>query len=386
MAVIAAITFTLSVMFSMNYFNTKIVNLTEREKIFEKVANIDAIVRSEFLWDIEDEELYDSLARGYVEGMGDNFARYFNLKELQNHEQIINGVLVGVGITISKDESGYFKIESLYDNSPAQEEGLAAGDLIIEVDREDLSQFSAEEVTAMIQGEQGARITLRIRRDNTDTEYTMTRREITIDSIKYKMIGDAAYIKINVFNKKTADQYNNAIKDCKQKGATGIIIDLRNNPGGDLTGVCEVLKNILPEGPIAFAEYKDGRTVIVQSSDGRREESLPITVLGNGLSASAAELMIAALKDYEKADFIGTTTYGKGVMQATMKLKDGSAVQMTIAKYNSPLGENFHEVGIVPHYEVALTLEQEQDLASGIMLEESDPQIEKAIEILNFKK
>jgi len=385
MAVVAAITFTLTMMFALNFFNTKVHNVQEREEMFRKLANIDSVVRANYIGKIDSDKLLDSLARGYIEGIDDEYAQYYNLSDYNTFRQVTGGSLTGIGVTVSTDESGYIVINRCYENSPAEEVGILPGDLIIEVDGESVLNLG-EEAISSIQGAAGTRIRIKTRRENTEEEYNLTRREILINSVNYKKIGDDGYIRISIFNDETPGQYLNAVEELKKEDISGLVLDVRSNPGGTLKSVSEILKNILPEGPIVSSESKDGKKVLVHSSNGKNEETLPIVVLGDEMSASAAELMIAALKDYEKADFVGVTTYGKGVMQGSLQLNDGTYIHLTTSKFYPPKGPNFNEKGISPDFEVNFTAEEKIEYSNSNLSEENDPFIQKALEILSFKK
>ena len=381
MAVVASITFCVTMLFSQDVFNKMITNVGQREEMYDKVKAIDEKIRDNYLFEIDEETLLDSLGDGMIEGLDDQYARYLDKDEYEEKLKEDQGQLVGIGVQITYDEtSGYLSIVNVYEGSPAEGVGLQKGDLIVKVDDQDLSTLSMEESTKLIQGEAGTKVKLVVRREGVDTDYEIQRKDIVIPSVSSRMIGENGYIKITDFNDATVDQFKEAVDSMTDQGAKGLIFDLRNNGGGTLDSVLDMLDYLLPKGTIATSTDSQGNTTVLQESDSH-EINLPMVVLTNGNTASASELFTQALKDYNKAVSVGTTTYGKGVMQTTFPLSDGSAVIFTTAYFNPPSGENFNGVGIKPDYEVTLTADQEKDFEN--LNESNDPQLMKAIDVLN---
>ncbi len=381
MAVVASITFCVTMLFSQDIFNKMITNVGQREEMYDKVKAIDEKIRDNYLFEIDEETLLDSLGDGMIEGLDDKYAKYLDKEEYEEKLKEDKGQLVGIGVQITYDQtSGYLNILNVYDGSPAQGVGLQKGDLIVKVDDQDLSTLPMEESTKLIQGEAGTKVKLVVRREGVDKDYEIQRKDIVIPSVSSRMIGKNGYIKISDFNDATVDQFKEAVDKMSDEGAQGLIFDLRNNGGGTLNSVLNMLDYLLPEGTIATSTNNQGKTVVLQKSDSH-EINLPMTVLTNGNTASASELFTQALKDYNKAVSVGTTTYGKGVMQTTFPLSDGSAVIITTAYFNPPSGENFNGKGIKPDYEVTLTADQEKDFDN--LNESNDPQLMKAIDVLN---
>ncbi len=381
MAIAAAVTFTMY--FSLNIFNSKIANVTERDDFYDKIAEIDTIVRNNFLEDIDEEQLMDSVADGYMAGLNDPYTRYMNQEEYKAYQMDNAGQLVGIGVTVQMDESGYILVNSVEEGSPAENAGILAGDLIVKVDDLDVLTAGYSEAVSAVRGEEGTTVLLTVRRNNEDIQLEAVRKLSTSTTITYRMIGEDGYIKISKFDATTASDFKNAVADLKSQGATGLIFDVRNNPGGLLDSVAEVLDYLLPEGPIVSATNKKGETRVLYESDANSVE-LPMIVLCNGETASAGELFSAALRDYKKAELVGVTTYGKGIMQTAYNLADGSALSLTTDYYNPPSGINFHGVGLKPDYEVKLTTDQELNLVN--LDENTDPQLQKAITVLDSQK
>lgn len=383
MAIAAAITFTITMTFSKNIFNSLVANVDERADVYEKLAEIDQIVRNNALEEIDEEELMNSIADGYMAGLDDNYAYYMDQDEYQSYQMDNAGELIGIGITVSLDESGYLLVNEVTPDSPAAVAGLQAGDLITRVDDTDVLTAGYEEATSLVRGEEGTRVNLTVQRDQEELTLEAVRRKIHTTSVSYRMIGDNGYLKITGFDATTPDDFQAAVADLQRQGASGLIFDVRNNPGGLLEGVAEVLDFLLPEGDIVSVTDSKGNTEVLYESDADSVD-MPMVVLVDGNTASAAELFSAALRDYNKADLVGVNTFGKGIMQTAYSLSDGSAINLTTHYYNPPSGINFHGVGLKPDYEVNLTPDQQVSLSE--LSDEEDAQLQKAISVLNAKK
>ncbi len=382
MAIAAAITFTITMFFSLNVFNTKIANVDEREHLYKKLSEIDTYVRNQYLNDIDEETLLDYVAQGYMAGINDPYAAYMNQEEYKYYQQENEGVLVGIGTTARKDDSGYILIVDVKEDSPAEAAGIQAGDLIVKVNDEDILTIGYTQAMSNIKGEEGTKLNLTLRRDGEDYTVELTRRNVHSSTVEYRVIGENGYIKISNFDETTVDDFKYAVSDLRSQDVKGLIFDVRNNPGGLLDSVADVLDYLLPEGDLVSETNKKGETTVLRTSDSSCIE-LPMVVLVDGETASAAELFAADLRDFKVAELVGQTTYGKGIMQGAFPLEDGSAIKMTIAYFNPHSGVNFNGVGLKPDYEVALTTEQK--LNFDTLDETSDPQLMKAIEVLNAK-
>lgn len=383
MAIAAAITFTITMFFSLNVFNNKIANVDEREHLYKKLSEIDTYVRNQYLGDIDEENLLNYVARGYMVGIDDKYATYMTQEEYKYYQQENEGTLVGIGTTARKDDSGYILIVDVKEGSPAEAAGIQAGDLIIKVNDEDIITIGYTQAMSNIKGEEGTKVNLTLRRDGEDYSVELTRKNIQSSTIEYRVIGNNGYIKVSNFDDTTVDDFKYAVSDLKSQDVNGLIFDVRNNPGGLLDSVADVLDYLLPEGDLVSETNKKGETKVLRTSDSSYID-LPMVVLVDGETASAAELFAADLRDFKAAELVGQTTYGKGIMQGAFPLEDGSAIKMTIAYFNPHSGVNFDGVGLKPDYEVALTTEQK--LNFDTLDENSDPQLMKAIEVLNAKE
>ena len=360
MAITATVTFAITWVFSSGVFNNMLnTNVTITKAMYDKVDEIDKIVRENYNGEIDETKLLDSISEGYAYGLGDLYAEYYSAEEYSELKDDLNGKVVGIGVSCVKDTEGYARLISVYDDSPAQISGLQKNDQIVKVGEIDVLTDYNNAINAL-KGDAGTTVKVTYRRAGEDTEVEITRRKITVPSVETQMLDDnIAYIKITDFATSTVNQFEAAVSDAISKKAVGIIFDIRNNGGGTMKSVAQMLDIILPEGPVISSTDKSGKTKVMYSSDSA-EISLPMAVLINKNTASAAELFAAALQDYDKAELVGTVTYGKGVMQDIYSLTDGSAIKITTAEFNPPKSENFNGVGVKPDYTVALTAEQEK--------------------------
>ncbi len=292
----------------------------------------------------------------------------------------LEGRVVGIGVSAEMDPSGYILIREVYEESPAAIVGLQAGDLIIKVDELDVNTETYEQASQAIRGEEGSKVNITYRRESEDTTIEVTRRKVDVPTVFSRMIdGNVGYVQVTEFNDSTSTQFSNQVDALISQGAQALIFDMRNNGGGTLTSVTKMLDKLLPEGDIVSAVYKDGTVDVLAKSD-ENEINLPMVVLTNNRTASAAELFTQALRDYNKAKSVGTITYGKGTMQSVKKLNDGSAVNVTVARYLPPSGISYDGEGIKPDYEVELTADMQANL--GNLDETTDPQLRKALEVV----
>lgn len=380
MIITAAVTFCIAMVFAMNNFNEKVHNVKERETMYAKIAEVDRIVRQNYSGTIDETQLNDALAHSYIEGIGDEYGSYLSAKEYQELQESLAGKRVEVGASFEV-EGGSLRVTQVYDDSPAQNAGLQVGDMVVKIDDTDLTTDNIDQAAELIQGDAGTTVTLVVRRDNTDEELEMTRRNVEIPTVEARLIGEKGYIRITTFNDVTPDQFGKALNEMLNNGATSLIFDVRDNGGGTIDAAAKVLDTLLPEGPIVSATYKDGTTEVLAESDGGYVYSTPMVVLVNEKTASAAELFAQALKDYGMARCVGTTTFGKGKIQQLFTLNDGSAINLTVGTFNPPYSSCFDGVGVKPDYEVALQLEDGTTFDD--LEEEEDTQLQRAIAVLD---
>lgn len=328
------------------------------------------------------ESAMNGALKGYVEGLEDPYSSYLTADEYNSWKTMESGTMVGIGVTVQFDEESGLYVAEVKEGYPAYESGIKEGDIITEVEGESIPEMGYEEAVSRIKGEEGTSVNLTIKRDdNEDMKFSVLRSEIVVNTVSGKMLDeDIAYIRISAFRENTDEQFKEIFDELIDDGAKGLVFDLRNNGGGMLVSLKAILDPLLPEGTIATAKYGNGEVKTIIESD-KNEINLPMAVLVNGNTASAAELFAASLSDFDKAFLVGETTYGKGVMQDTREVA-GGAVTLTVATYQTVRGECYHGIGITPDYEVSLSEDFVLDYENPD--EKGDSQLKTAIE--NLKK
>lgn len=351
------------------------------EDLISKLQSLEELIdKYYFLGEVTDEELQDGIYKGLLNALGDPYSEYYTAAELNELMEQSEGIYYGIGAYVSLDtDTGLPKISGVIEGSPAEEAELRANDLIYEVDGASTYGLSLTEAVAMIKGPEATDVKLTLIREgeNDYLEVTLTRRRVESPTVEFSMLEDSmAYIQVTEFDDVTVDQFAEALAMARGSGAKGIILDLRGNPGGNLTAVVDMCRMILPEGMIVYTEDKYGRRSEYEC-DGDRELEMPLVVLVDMNSASAAEIMAGAIKDYGIGTLVGTTTFGKGIVQQIMPFRDGSAVKITISAYYTPNGNNIHGIGIEP--DVVCEFDGEAYYGSD---DHPDNQLEKAKEVL----
>lgn len=360
---------------------TSIVNSETLQKMQTLEDVIDTYYYGE---EITDEELQDGVYKGIVAALEDPYSEYYTKEELEEALNSNQGISFGIGAYISMNQQMQLAmISGVMEDSPAQGAGLREGDIIYEVDGESTQGLSLTQVVSRVKGPEGTTVHLTIYREG-EPDYLevdiVRAKMIEAETVEYGMLEeteDIGYLRITEFDEVTVDQYTEAMAELNGHGMKGLILDLRSNPGGDLDAVVEISRKILPEGLILYTEDKEGNRK-EYTCDGSRELQIPLVVLVNGYSASASEILAGAIQDYNKGTLVGTTTYGKGIVQRIHSLDDGTAIKLTVSAYFTPAGRNIHGIGIEP--DIELEYDYEAYEADG-----SDNQVDKAIEILEGK-
>ncbi len=364
------------------------------QKLARKIAEVDALYRNYYIGELDDEKLIDSAIAGYVMGTGDEYAAYYNTESFEVFlEENIDGEVAGIGVNvIYNTDYKVIEVLSVVPDSPALEAGIQAGDLIVYVgeEKESVAELGYYPAINKLKGEVGTHAIFTVMRgeDYSETiEFDVVRRKVDAISVMYHVYdldSSVGVIKITGFDANTPNQFFDAVTALTEsEGCEKLVIDLRYNPGGELQSIVTILDYILPEGPIIRIFDADGKEVKAYYS-ASSELDIPMAVLVNGSTASAAELFTSAVKDYDKAVIVGTTTYGKGCMQTTVPLTDGSAVSITYRMYNPPFSDNYHGIGIAPDIEVELDSALEGKNIYKIT-DEEDNQLKAAVEALNQK-
>lgn len=327
--------------------------------------------------DVDKDAMVDGIFKGMVESLGDPYSEYYSKEELESLYQDSFGVYYGVGAYVSLDTAtGLAKVSGIIADSPAEEADLRAEDIIYKVDDVDVTGMSLQETVSLIKGDENTTVKLTLIRDGKEIEKEVTRRKVESPTVNFKMLDDGmAYIQITEFDTVTVDQFTEAMAMARGNDMKGLILDLRSNPGGNLSSVVSIAKQMLPKGLIVYTEDRDGNRE-EYSCDGSKELDVPMVVLVNGNSASASEILAGAIKDYGIGTLVGTTTFGKGIVQRPIELSDGSAVKLTISSYYTPNGINIHGIGIEPDVECEFNSERYYSD------EAYDNQLEKAKEVL----
>lgn len=327
--------------------------------------------------DVDKDAMVDGIFKGMVESLGDPYSEYYSKEELESLYQDSFGVYYGVGAYVSLDTTtGLAKVSGIIADSPAEEADLRAEDIIYKVDDVDVTGMTLQETVSLIKGDENTTVKLTLIRDGKEIEKEVTRRKVESPTAKFEMLDDGmAYIQITEFDTVTVDQFTEAMAMARGNDMKGLILDLRSNPGGNLSSVVSIAKQMLPKGLIVYTEDRDGNRE-EYSCDGSKELDVPMVVLVNGNSASASEILAGAIKDYGIGTLVGTTTFGKGIVQRPIELSDGSAVKLTISSYYTPNGINIHGIGIEPDVEC------EFDSERYYSDEAYDNQLEKAKEVL----
>lgn len=340
-----------------------------------KLNAIDSVLDSFYFEEVDDEKAKDSIYKAYLSSYGDKYTVYYTADEYKKLTETTNGTFSGIGAVCQISSEGGILLVDVYESGAGYKAGLRSGDRIIQVDGTDVTDMDLSSAVALVKGEKGTQVGLKIVRDGATSDYTVVRDEIEVQTVNYAITEDnIGYISVSQFENVTAKQFKAAIEELKSEGAKGIIIDIRNNPGGLLTTVISMLKDILPNGLIVYTEDKDGNRKEYSDND-NEELDMPLAVLVNGNSASASEIFAGAIQDYGKGVIVGTQTFGKGIVQTVKPLTDGSAIKFTIAKYFTPKGQDIHGKGVTPDVVVEYDKDADEDTQISAALESVRAQI-----------
>lgn len=345
-----------------------------------KLSYLKKLIDETYLHDVKEKDLNEGIYKGYVEGLGDQYSAYYDKKETKELTESLDGSFSGIGAVMTQDaSSGVITITRVYDDSPAKKAGIKTGDILYRVEEKTVTGKDLDKVVSWIKGKKGTKVNLTLLRGtNSDKiKVTATRDVINVETVKYKVLeNQIGYISISEFDSVTGAQFAKALKQLQKKNIEGLVVDLRNNPGGSLSTVCDILDSILPKGLIVYTKDKNGKKE-EYTSDEKHRLNLPMSVLVNGQSASASEIFAGAVQDYGKAEIIGTQTYGKGVVQNLFDLKDGTCVKLTTSEYFTPKGRNIDGKGITPDVKIEYKYNAKDPKA--------DNQLDKAVSVVKDK-
>lgn len=353
------------------------IRLSEDASSEEKLSVLKGLIDENYIGDVDEEALEEGIYKGYIQGLEDPYSVYYNEEETKDLYETTEGEYSGIGAVLSQDlESGVITLVQIYEGSPAAKAGLKDNDILTKVGDIEVTGMDLSEVVTYIKGEKGTDVDLTVLRGEDAEEITVTATRDTVEAqtVKYEMLeGQTGYLSVSEFDSVTYAQYEEALNKLTDQGMTGLIVDLRNNPGGNLNTVCEMLDLVLPKGTIVYTEDKDGKRETATSDD-EHQINVPMVVLVNGNSASASEIYAGAIQDYGIGKIVGTQTYGKGVVQQIFDLGDGTSVKLTIAEYFTPNGRSIDGEGITPDVEVEYEADENNP--------EADNQLEKALEVM----
>lgn len=346
-----------------------------------KLKQLKTVIDEYYLGEVDEEQLREYSYKGMIAGLEDPYSVYYTKEEYEDVEESSEGIFSGVGIVLTQDmETKAITVVKPMKDGPAQKAGIKAGDILTKVEGEEISSDEdLSSVVSRVKGKEGTKVTLTFSRDGKEKDYTLTRQEIKNPTVEYEMLENkVGYIKITEFDEVTVEQFDDALSQLENDGMKKLVLDLRDNPGGLLDAVVDIADWILPTGMIVYTEDKNGKKTEYEAKSAECVEQ-PIAVLINGNSASASEILAGAIQDYKAGTLVGTTSYGKGIVQNIFQLGDGSAVKLTIANYYTPKGRNIHKKGIDPDVEVEL----KESLKDEIEIKKSeDNQLQEALKVL----
>lgn len=337
---------------ALGYVKVSKSQYDDMSEVYERYGKLDQLydtITSSFYKEVDEDAMMEGAYKGLVAGLNDPYSSYMTAEEYETWVATATGEYSGVGITFTQDEDGNFVVVSVTDDSPAADAGIREGDIIKTVDGQEYSDLDV--IGNAIRGEEGSEIEITYIRDGEEKSVTMTREKITQHSVEHRMLdGNIGYISISSFIETTGEDFSQVLKELEEDGAQGLVLDLRDNGGGLVDACVQVADEFLDEGVVVYVEDRDGNRTDYDAKDGKTD--LKTVVLVNENSASASEILAAALQD-NGFEIVGQTTYGKGVIQSTAQLEDGSALKLTIMQYFSPDGNAINEKGVTPDHQVA---------------------------------
>ena len=381
-----AVTFSMTMTVSMNMFNNTVSSVKNKERMYNKLSEVDRYVRANEYFDINDDTLNDTIASGYMLGISDRYARYYSAKAYSERVGLANGRLMGIGVSVVKDpSSGYARIIRVYDNTPATNVGLEVGGFITAIgDTSTRSMSDTATMTSALLGEEGSTVNIKYLTPlREEQSFEMIHANYTTPSISTVRLMDngVGYLRIDSFTSGTAVEFRNAVNSLTNQGATSLIFDLRDNSGENLNAALVATDYCVPSGLIAQSQDKGGNVTDLRMSD-ENEITLPMVCLVNGSTASGAELFANALRKMAGATIVGSTTAGKGVLLSDpQSLSDGSAVVITVGILLDNEGKNWNGTGLTPDVDASLTNDEQSSYYDFTV--DNDPQITKAINAIS---
>ncbi|WP_432402320.1 S41 family peptidase [Wukongibacter sp. M2B1] len=357
--------------------------MKEVDEKFQKALYLQGYIEDNYYLATEEDKFEDGILKGLFSSLDDPYSEYMTKSEFESFKTHTQGTYGGVGIIVTPGEDGYITVVSPIEDTPGERAGIITGDKIVKVNDKEVTAAKLDEAVSMMKGKPGTKVDLTIVRENEKEplKITIKREEIRLKTVKSKkMADDIGYIRLTMFDDKTADDFKTHLKELEAKNIKGLVIDLRNNPGGSLRECVEIADELLGKQVIVYTKTRDGKEEFLNSD--AKKVDYPFVILVNKGSASASEILTGAAKDTESAVIIGTTTFGKGLVQAVRELSDGTGFKLTISQYFTPNGNYIHGKGIEPDVVIDLPdeLKEKVDLS-----DEEDVQLQKALEIIKEK-
>lgn len=388
----SVLTFTLSNMLALQVGSKVVIpkaeysELTSIYKDFSKIISIEEYIEENYLRDIDHSKAIDGQLKGLVQSLEDPYSQYLTADEYASFTQQTAGIYGGIGVIVTPGEDNYITVVSPIEDTPGERAGLKTGDKILKVNGDEFFADTMDKAVKVMKGKPKTPVTLTIGRkdkegNNQIFDVEIIREEIRLVTVKSNIIDDnIGYIKLTSFDELTYEDFKANLNGLEAEGVKGLIIDLRNNPGGLLNITANIADEFLGEVDIVYTETKSGQREYLKSKKGMT--NIPLVLLVNGGSASASEILAGAMQDHKRGELVGTTTFGKGVVQRIKPLSDGSGIKLTISEYFTPNGTNIHGIGIVPDVVVELNEDVEE---IGINNIANDNQLQKALEVLKSK-
>ena len=378
------VTFCITMIVSMKMFDSTVTSVKEKETMYDKLAELDKSVRDNYYGTIDDHTLYDTVGAGYLAGLGDKYAKYYTAAQYANYLKQAAGRLMGIGVDVVKDATGYARVLTVYADSPAAEAGIEKDSYLTAVDGVSLKGLSSEAIRTLLQGEEGTVTTVTVLSPDltTETDVELSRRTYRVRSVSSQKVNSTAYIRIQSFNQNTPAEFDADWQSLLSGGITGLVLDVRGNTSTDIENMVRVLDVLCPQGVVGSAVYKNGDTVSLGETTGESVAGVPVVLITNSTTAGATELFCVTLRDMLGAKIVGVRTAGRGSIQTIIEQTDGSALEFTVAAM-VPANEAsaFDGVGVAPDFEIALSAAEEA-VAYDLTVE-NDPQILRAFEMMD---
>lgn len=359
--------------------------ITDEElEIIERYSRLEEVrqtLHDNYYIEVDDETLIQGAIDGMLASLDDPYTFYYTVDDMIDRQESTSGEYRGVGMSVQMDGEGSINVVRVFTGSPAEAAGILAGDKLVAIEGEYLNIQTAKDLddaVSLIRGTVGTEVNLTILRDGEEIEFTVTRGDVSINYVEYELIGDIGYVRIYEFEATTADDFRKALAYFQENNVSGMVIDLRDNPGGLLTSVVDIADELLPKGRVIYTEDRAGNVSSYYSSDDYWD--IPLVVMVNGNSASASEILAASIQDYERGQVVGTTSYGKGIVQLMLTYPDGAGMQYTESRYFTPNGRSIHGVGVEP--DVVVEMDDDYDASVRGVNIENDNQLEEALNIL----